>query len=210
MQVLFILQYLRWARLLPSAFSTLQSASSITTSSFQLANLDCLLTANPETNAITRMTFYSLVLPAALSFAAMLVTLLTWAMGCLAITTRRWVSDPCHQTRSKYLQGLLHWVNSAVEGIATFAGTAPKLPRLKNFLSQRMVISGVVLAFTLYQPFTSTMLLILQCQRLEGPSNAIERYHQDTHSSWLQDNAATTAMGLWGKPAPSWQMETLW
>ena len=204
------MQYLRWARLLPTAIMNLQATTSITTSSFQLANLDCLLTGSPETKAIIRMIFYSLVLPAALFFCALLSILLVWGLGRFSITTRRWISEPTFQAKHRVIQSLGRALNTVVLAVGTFAGTAPELPPLKKFLKRRIIVSTVVLAFALYQPFTSTMLLILQCQRLGGPTPGEENYYNNAHTNWLQNYNSTTSAGLWGKPAPVWANDLVW
>jgi hypothetical protein len=200
------LQYLRWARLLPAELLNLQSTSSLTTTSFQLANLDCLLPGDPETKAITRMVIYSLVLPAALFMWAFLAILLVWALGRLSVTTRRWVSDPEYQTKSRVVQSLGRALNSFSLSVAKFAGTAPELPPLWRFVKRRMIVSAVVLSFTLYQPFTSNMLLILQCQHIARPTDRAEVKYEETHSAWLE-KYNSTSVGLWGKEAPVWDKD---
>ena len=158
------------------------------------------------------MVSYSIVLSVALFLCAFLAILLVWGLGWFSITTRRWIAEPAFQAKPKVVQAFGSGLNTAVLVVATFAGTAPELPPFKKFLVKRMIVSSVVLAFTLYQPFTSTMLLILQCQRLGGPKgDSVEEYYSKSHTEWVQQYNSTAApVGLWGKPAPVWTDDMLW
>ena len=109
---------------------------------------------------------------------------------------------------------LARGLNTVVVGVATFAESAPVLASLKVYLTKRVVISCIVLAYTFYEPFTSTMLLILQCQRVGGPEPGIQEYYNREHAKWLQGNSSlekpTASMGLWGKQAPAWEDGFYW
>ena len=211
-----MLTYIRWSRLLPKSLDYLQSVSSVTTSSLRLATLDCLIPGSPETKAIARMVFHSLVLPLALFLWAFVSVLLMWSLGRFSLTTRRWVSDPELMRRPRLVRCAAHFINAVVLAVAKFSESTPELPNLKKYLTKRLVISCIVLAYTFYEPFTSTMLLILQCQRVGGPQSKIEVDYNTTHTSWLQNSSQpggsgqNTVLALWGKPAPVWEDGLYW
>jgi hypothetical protein len=116
-------------------------------------------------------------------------------------------------TRRKVVQKLVLLLNAVVLGVAKIAESAPELPAFRRYLSKRLAISCIVLAYTFYEPFTSTMLLILQCQRVAGPVSAIQKGYNDTHTYWLynSNNSSNAVLqGLWGKPAPVWEDGLYW
>lgn len=141
--------------------------------------LDCLLPGPQEWHAFIKLFARTIALPALLLLASALMWTCCWAFRHLAVRVHR-----------RY--GLRHTRWQPLQRIQRQAAVVPD--PLMPYLSPRMLITLVVLSYSLYPLVTSGLLYTLQCVYIPGPfageSAAVE--YSRRHYDWLLQRAAAT------------------
>lgn len=200
LQVIGMLRYLRWTQLIPEPLDFIEGLSSATTSSFRLSTLDCLIPGTPETKALARMISQALVLPLAVFLWCLGSLVFLWAMERFSWVTSRWVSTAWRKGRGKAVIWVLRVVDMTARGLAVLGMVGPYVP-LKQYLRKTLLVTVIVLGYSFYEPFMSTMLQILQCQQVGLPMDSVQQSYADTHEAWLLGRAEVAGNGSAGEAA---------
>jgi hypothetical protein len=140
--------------------------------------LDCLLPGPQEWHAFIKLFARTIMLPVLLLIASALMWTLCWLFRHFAVRMHRKYGHR-HTLRWQPLRQMQRQVTSVPDP-------------LKAYLSPRMLITVVVLSYSLYPLVTSGLLYTLQCVYIPAPftveSAAIE--YSRRHFDWLLQRAA--------------------
>jgi hypothetical protein len=189
-----MLRYLRWTQLIPEPLDFIESLSSATTSSLRLSTLDCIIPGSPEIKALARMISQALVLPLAIFLWCVGSLVFLWAMEQFSWVTSRWLSNAWRRGRSNGVIWMLRVLDLTAQGFAVLGMVAPNIP-LKQYLRKTLLVTLIVLGYSFYEPFMSTMLQILQCQQVGLPMDEVQRSYAATHMEWLLGRVPPAAAG---------------
>lgn len=147
--------------------------------------LDCLLPGPQEWHAFIKLFARTIALPILLLAASALMWTLCWLFQHWAVQLHRKYGH-----RQAALR--LRWqpLRSMQRRVASSA-----LDPLREYLNPRMLITGVVLAYSLYPLVTSGLLYTLQCVYIPGPfavESATMEYSRQ-HYDWLLHRASAAA-----------------
>lgn len=146
--------------------------------------LDCLLPGPQEWHAFIKLFARTIALPILLLAASALMWTLCWLFRHWAVRLHR---------KYGHRQALrLRW--QPLRSMQRRVASAPD--PLREYLNPRMLITGVVLAYSLYPLVTSGLLYTLQCVYIPGPfavESATVEYSR-RHYDWLLQRASAVAV----------------